>query len=99
MADPTPNTDVRRGHSGQTLPPCACTSCGYRLDAATDAEMGGARPRPGDTSICARCGALYLYADDLSLRAPGIGELAMLLADERTLTLLRAIDRVGQWPP
>ena len=52
-----------------------CPVCLVRMDGATavtDAEK--ASPKPGDLSVCGRCGAILVY-----------GEKDLEVADERTL--------------
>jgi hypothetical protein len=52
--------------------PSKCLSCGKALDAwtpARDADVEDARtPRPGDFTVCAYCGHLQAFGDDLSFR-------------------------------
>jgi hypothetical protein len=53
--------------SDRTVPESPCTACGHKLDGATcvgDDKM----PKPGDISVCIRCGHLMAFGDDLMLR-------------------------------
>ena len=43
---------------------CPCINCGKELDSHTN--DGGGSPRPGDISICIKCGMIMQYAKDLS---------------------------------
>lgn len=62
------------------VPESSCTRCGDKLDAATcvgDDEG----PTPGDITICATCGHVMAFADDLILREL-TAEEAEMVADE-----------------
>lgn len=39
--------------------------CGYPHDDATSAQFNEARPKPGDISICAGCGVIATFDEDL----------------------------------
>jgi hypothetical protein len=43
----------------------ACSGCGAFLDAAIH-TVGDCVPGPGDLSVCFRCGAINLFAEDMS---------------------------------
>lgn len=75
------------------LPKSACLQCGYRMDAASSADNSGALPRPGDPTVCIKCGAVMLFADDLSLRGLSDDEIQQFTADRE---LMAAIGRVVQ---
>src|SRR5262245_58160181 len=47
--------------------PCVCLDCGQRLDAVTN-TTGRRKPRPGNIMLCAYCGHIMAFADDLTLR-------------------------------
>jgi len=49
------------------LPSSTCPDCGYVMDAATAVSRKDATPKPGDASLCLKCGALLRFADDLTL--------------------------------
>lgn len=49
------------------IPEGECTSCGGKLDAASNFKEGET-PRPNDISICINCGHFAAFSDDLSLR-------------------------------
>lgn len=62
-------------------PAQACPACGYRLDAHT-ARDGDAAPRPGDLSLCLRCGAVLEFGPTLRVRALTDAEVDALPPDE-----------------
>jgi hypothetical protein len=68
---------------GAPVFPAVCPSCGKIHDGASKVEdeipASPARPKPGDLSICARCGALSQYTRDLDLVSFDESEL-----DDRT---------------
>lgn len=45
----------------------ACPHCGKALDAATSTQDPGARPGPGDVSICIECTNWNKYNENLEL--------------------------------
>jgi len=61
-------------------PQSTCLNCGATLDHAT--SVGGEHaPRSGDFTICIKCQAVMVFADDLSLRGFTDKELEQLKAD------------------
>lgn len=50
------------------VPLSPCPKCNYRLDAATLVRPGTALPKPGDFTICLRCGEVLIFGDELALR-------------------------------
>jgi hypothetical protein len=67
-----------------------CSSCGYRFNATTDLT-GDAVPRPGDYSICIKCGHLMVFNDDLRLREPTDAEIVEVAGDPQMLDMQKAI--------
>lgn len=65
---------------GSQVPLSSCTSCGYKMDAATSAQNDGAIPTPGDVTVCINCGAMNEYADDMQLKSLTASELELLKA-------------------
>jgi hypothetical protein len=58
------------------IPEQVCPYCARPIDAsgtAEGSEMGN--PRPGDATLCLRCGGLAIYTSDLSMRVPMMSEL------------------------
>lgn len=61
------------------LPVCACKVCGYKFDCATaPTEDITKRPRPGDFSLCMKCGEIYVFAEDMTVREPSLNEMMAL---------------------
>lgn len=78
-----------------------CPVCFHRLDAATDARFEGARPKPGDLSICISCTTVLKFDDALRHVLLTNEELASLDPEMRAeLQRVRsAIRHVTQpWP-
>jgi hypothetical protein len=61
-------------------PPSICR-CGRPLDAAAPTGHTD-RPTPGAISICAYCGRLQMYDDDLKLRTMTEDELREVMASD-----------------
>ena len=73
------------------MPEQTCRRCGYMMDQNTDA-YGDSRPSPGDVSMCLRCGALSVFTEAITLRAPTGEENESLQRDSRLteLQIMRA---------
>ena len=62
------------------IPKVACPGCGYEVEAATAVGEGrkNARPFPGCFSVCAKCGEITVFKEDLTQRIPTLAELTSL---------------------
>lgn len=58
--------------------PCLCPACGSRLDASTSMFDEDASPDPGDFSMCLDCGAVLVYARDMTMALAEPADLAKL---------------------
>jgi hypothetical protein len=72
-----------------------CLSCGKLLDGVTGVGADGL-PGPGDFSLCAYCGHIMVFTDDLMLREPTGKEIHEIAGDERILMIQRARKRMGE---
>jgi Zn ribbon nucleic-acid-binding protein len=70
------------------IPLSACPACGHRFDGATCVGADGI-PKPGDYTICIKCGHLMAFADDLTLRELTSNEMHDIAGDERVLAVQR----------
>ena len=52
------------------VPPSPCLGCGKIVDMAAGMPWGPRPPRPGDYSMCLKCGHLMVFAEDMTLRNP-----------------------------
>ena len=62
-----------------------CPKCDKTLDAATAVDGSGARPRPGDLSLCIACGEILTFADDMAVVSCDVSKLP---ADSKMMTEL-----------
>ena len=70
-----------------------CT-CGELLDCAMDVLDGETAPSPGDYSVCARCGQILLFDEDLHARPITTFEMSEVEPEERaTLDEMQALVR------
>lgn len=75
------------------LPVYACT-CGYQMDAATCVGRKKVQPRPGDFSLCGKCGEILVYNADMTLRAADLKDMLTLDSEEGVrLTLAQRLIR------
>lgn len=56
-----------------------CVYCGQDHNAASN--LKGARPKPGDISLCSGCEGINIFDEKLQLRIPTDGELEELRSD------------------
>jgi hypothetical protein len=64
-----------------------CKGCGVTLDAATTADGSENVLESGDLSVCANCGVIAKFDDDLSLQPLTIEEIDELQSDIRNQIL------------
>lgn len=50
------------------VPLVACKNCGYEFDRISDVVADNV-PRPGDMTLCLRCGDIMAFNDDMTLRS------------------------------
>ena len=67
----------------------ACPCCGYVIDCAACPERPGAKPRPGDLSLCLGCAEVLAFNQDMTLREATIEDL-MQLSPQQQAELGRA---------
>lgn len=66
-------------HQGKPLPVSDCPVCHAPLDAASGKPgQGDARPRPGDFSVCFRCGEVFVFQEDMKCRSADLNDLMSL---------------------
>lgn len=72
-------------------PKTTCPTCGYVMDRATLLENYNPPepPEPGDISVCAKCGEITVFEDDLSLRLMDLDD-ALEMPDNVMQTLIKA---------
>jgi hypothetical protein len=78
--------------SDHRMPACPCLHCGKVVDAGMNV-INERRPGPGDYSICAYCGHLMVFAEDLMLREPTNAEIDAIAGDP---VLVRATELVAE---
>lgn len=61
-----------------------CPDCSRSVNGALPVG-DNAPPQPGDIALCAYCGGLSLYDNDLRLRQPTIDEMDELVLDEHLM--------------
>lgn len=81
--------------NSKPLPMSRCLVCGYSFDCASRPGIDQTkRPRPGDFSLCLRCGEIYVFQDDMTVRLPTVKELMELgEAEHKELTEVQTMIR------
>jgi hypothetical protein len=78
-----------------------CKACGYRTDAATSVGSD-AKPKPGDFTVCIRCGHVMAFDDKLKLRNLTSEEMNTIAGDARLLAIQFARGKIERtqttWP-
>jgi hypothetical protein len=62
------------------LTDCNCPRCKSPIDAVSSVEKG-VTPQPGHLSVCAFCGEMLIFNDDLSVRSMAPEEFAQMEAE------------------
>jgi hypothetical protein len=81
-----------------------CRHCGYVTDCVSYIMDEAVKPAPNDVNLCLKCGALYVFSEDLSLREPTLEELLKLKASddwpevERHRRAIEYIRKKHPWP-
>lgn len=65
------------------VPPSPCLGCGEINDSASTRE--DYTPVPGSYALCAYCGHIAIFADDLTLRNPTDAEMIEIAGDPRLI--------------
>lgn len=79
-------------------PECQCLHCGAKMNAAGSIE-GHNSPSPGSLALCIRCGAVMMYAEDLTLRGMTEEEMLDIASDVETVQFLaRQVQKIRMLP-
>lgn len=65
------------------VPMSRCPNCDEPNDYAGAVDGSDAKPRPGDASICWRCGHLCVFDEDLRLKNPSDAQITAIAGDRR----------------
>ena len=69
------------------MPESRCLNCGHKFNAAGGVNSEDA-PEPGNICLCIDCGAVMLYAEDLTVRGMTREEMDDLTNDAETMQFL-----------
>lgn len=73
-------------HNPDPLPSHTCPVCGYTTDYATCMDNPDkARPAPGDTSVCMKCGEIFVFTETLDMRQAGLDDMLELEPRQRDI--------------
>ncbi len=97
--------DIEEGYCGfchdwtkPNLPVSACPSCGYKIEEATFIGKKTKKPKPGDFSLCFKCGEILCFKPDLTVRAAELNDLVNL-SPENSAMLDRAQKAIRTFRP
>ncbi len=71
------------------IPESKCLRCGHVLTGTTAFNNDDAKPEPGNFCLCIRCGAVMLFADDMTLRPFTNEESQQVANDPEAMAQLR----------
>ena len=79
-------------------PECHCLNCGHKFDAAGAINAEDA-PEPGNICLCIECGAVMMYAEDLTVRGMTREEMDAICNDAETMNFLaRQVQKIHMLP-
>lgn len=73
----------------------SCLGCGHHMDMAAQVA-GDEKPRPGDVTLCIRCGHVMIFDADLSFRNMNEAEQREIEQDPQVQKVILAIKNVQQ---
>jgi hypothetical protein len=79
-------------------PECRCLNCRALLGAVTGVN-NNERPEPGNLTICLRCGAVMLIADDLTARGLTEREMDDLTNNHHMMQYLARVCKTIRFMP
>lgn len=56
-----------------------CPHCSHKIDAHGTPDRSDHAPKPGDASVCFRCGGILFVQPDMTVRKPKEGELMTIM--------------------
>lgn len=72
------------------IPGSPCPNCLIVLDAATSAYGGEVTPKPGDVTLCSKCGTFLQFGEGLVLQSCDIETVDLDAKDKAHLKRVRA---------
>jgi len=79
-------------------PECRCLNCGHKLNAAGGINAEDA-PEPGNICLCIECGAVMMYADNLTVRGMTREEMDDISNHAETMNFLaRQVRKIHMLP-
>ena len=77
------------------LAPDRCINCRTRFDGASVVDEVYARPKPGDFTVCIRCGHIMAFGNNLRLRNLTDEEIIEVAGDARIVRATTAIKAIN----
>jgi hypothetical protein len=75
------------------VPPSPCLACG-EINNMAMATFGERPPKPGDYTVCLKCGHLMVFADDLSMRNPTGAEMVEVAGRMDLIIIQKAREKI-----
>ena len=67
--------------AGHEIPKCNCPICGYQPDCASAADNSDSRPKPGDITVCLKCGEIMEFGSRMELQEASLDTLKAIQQD------------------
>jgi uncharacterized protein with PIN domain len=81
------------------LPECRCLNCNKKLNKAGSTQSEDSVPSPGNLVLCIGCGAVMMFAEDLTLRGMTREEMDDLCNDDEAMHFLaRQVHKIHMLP-
>lgn len=74
--------------------PSICSKCGYNFDCATDLRVEN-RPKPGDWSMCFKCGNIAVFDEQLKVRSATQEELLRAIEEPEIAAYIKLYNIFG----
>lgn len=77
-------------HHDREIPMQSCVACGYIMDMVSNMFTDMRKPKPGDFSVCMKCGHLTAFDENMKHRPLTDEEEKYIAGDPRLLALQEA---------
>lgn len=71
------------------IPTAYCPSCKTQLDCASDMKAAN-KPKPGDYTVCIRCGHILIFGAGLKLRELNDSEIVQIAGERHLIEIQKA---------
>jgi len=66
-----------------TIPASKCPTCGYEMDSSTCVDDDTVKPKPGDFSVCMKCGEMLRFTGTMGIRIVELNDMMELTGNNQ----------------